>query len=61
MAQEYKQKQSTKRETEEVDEQPLDISSDATEGLDDFLADIDGVLEENAQEFVEQYIQKGGQ
>jgi ubiquitin-like protein Pup len=29
--------------------------------LDDLLDEIDGVLEENAQEFVDSYVQKGGQ
>lgn len=29
--------------------------------LDDILDDIDTVLEENAQEFVDSFIQKGGQ
>ncbi len=29
--------------------------------LDDILDDIDAVLEENAQEFVDSFIQKGGQ
>lgn len=29
--------------------------------VDDLLDDIDDVLEENAQEFVDQYVQKGGQ
>jgi ubiquitin-like protein Pup len=30
-------------------------------GVDDLLDEIDGVLEENAEEFVRSYIQKGGQ
>lgn len=34
--------------------------SDKTD-LDDLLDEIDAVLEENAQEFVANYIQKGGQ
>jgi ubiquitin-like protein Pup len=29
--------------------------------LDDLLDEIDGVLEENAEEFVRNYVQKGGQ
>lgn len=31
------------------------------DSVDDLLDDIDDVLEENAQEFVNQYVQKGGQ
>ncbi|MFM8601682.1 MAG: ubiquitin-like protein Pup [Actinomycetota bacterium] len=29
--------------------------------LDDILDEIDGVLEENAEEFVKNYVQKGGE
>ena len=32
-----------------------------TEGLDDQLDEIDGVLESNAEEFVRGFVQKGGQ
>ncbi len=31
------------------------------EDLDDFLDEIDSVLEDNAEEFVRSYVQKGGQ
>ncbi|MGP6173209.1 ubiquitin-like protein Pup [Corynebacterium sp. A21] len=30
-------------------------------GTDDLLAEIDGLLETNAEEFVRSYVQKGGQ
>lgn len=33
----------------------------STEGVDDLLDEIDGLLEENAEEFVRSYVQKGGQ
>ncbi|MBG0739575.1 ubiquitin-like protein Pup [Paeniglutamicibacter antarcticus] len=36
-------------------------STAATEGLDDLLDEIDGVLESNAEEFVRGFVQKGGQ
>lgn len=36
-------------------------SSEATEKLDDLLDEIDSVLEENAEEFVKNYVQKGGE
>jgi ubiquitin-like protein Pup len=29
--------------------------------IDDVIADIDGVLEENAEEFVKEYVQRGGE
>ncbi len=31
------------------------------EGIDALLDEIDGVLEENAEEFVKSYVQRGGQ
>lgn len=36
-------------------------ASTATEGVDDLLDEIDGVLESNAEEFVRAFVQKGGQ
>ncbi|MDO4911495.1 MAG: ubiquitin-like protein Pup [Corynebacterium sp.] len=32
-----------------------------TQDTDDLLAEIDGLLENNAEEFVRSYVQKGGQ
>ncbi|MBC3185566.1 ubiquitin-like protein Pup [Corynebacterium sp. zg-331] len=32
-----------------------------TQGTDDLLDEIDGLLEDNAEEFVNSYVQKGGQ
>ncbi|AKE41213.1 prokaryotic ubiquitin-like protein [Corynebacterium kutscheri] len=32
-----------------------------TQGVDDLLDEIDGLLENNAEEFVRSYVQKGGQ
>ena len=73
MAQEKVEKTSAKQ-TEEVEEvQPKDLKNeelDASveetlakidEDLDTLLDDIDDVLEENAEEFVQGYIQKGGE
>ena len=38
------------------------VESDADlEALDDLLVEIDEVLEENAEEFVKNYVQKGGE
>lgn len=61
--QERIQKQRTERTREEGD----DVAVVAKKGeqlkaeLDDLLDEIDGVLEENAEEFVRNYVQKGGQ
>ncbi|MET0425526.1 MAG: ubiquitin-like protein Pup [Actinoplanes sp.] len=35
--------------------------AEITEDVDDLLDEIDSVLEENAEEFVRGYVQKGGQ
>jgi ubiquitin-like protein Pup len=57
------QKQRTERTSQTSDE----VTVDATKGdqlkadLDDLLDEIDEVLEENAEEFVRNYVQKGGQ
>ncbi len=53
---------------EDVDEVTAQASAEVaerheklTEDVDDLLDEIDSVLEENAEEFVRGYIQKGGQ
>jgi ubiquitin-like protein Pup len=47
----------------EVEEESLEAKdqTELTEEVDDLLADIDDVLEQNAEEFVKAYVQKGGQ
>ena len=56
-----------KQRTERSDRTSEDVSVDATKGdqlkadLDDLLDEIDEVLEENAEEFVRNYVQKGGE
>ena len=55
------------RQDEEVDEAPTvnpDVQErheEITEDVDDLLDEIDSVLEENAEEFVKGYVQKGGE
>ena len=44
-----------------VDTDVADRHKEMTEDVDSILDEIDGVLEENAEEFVRQYVQKGGQ
>lgn len=60
-------KKQSKREQDEgqIDELPV-VKKDAQEDdpgydVDEFLAEIDGVLETNAEDFVKAFIQKGGQ
>ena len=54
-----KQKQAAKRDDEEVQDLPERTETDSN--IDDILDAIDEVLEENAEEFVQGYIQRGGQ
>ena len=61
------QRQNTRREGEQVE--PVDAEATdlqerhekLSEDVDAILDEIDEVLEENAEEFVRQYVQKGGQ
>ena len=61
---ERKRKPATEREVTEVDEA---TPAGAEQGekikaeLDDLLDEIDEVLEDNAEDFVRSYVQKGGQ
>jgi ubiquitin-like protein Pup len=60
---ERKQKPAPKEREEEVEEvaAPSDRGQELKEDIDDLLDEIDSVLEENAEEFVRNYVQKGGQ
>lgn len=57
------------RRDEEIDEAPApegnpevaERHEKLTEDVDDLLDEIDSVLEENAEEFVRGYVQKGGE
>ena len=53
-------KQRPKSEEDEV-EAPSTAESVDTSDVDDLLDEIDEVLEENAEEFVKNYVQKGGE
>jgi ubiquitin-like protein Pup len=61
------QERSKARPREKTDDEveDLEITDEETEAdledLDDLLDEIDSVLEENAEEFVKNYVQKGGQ
>jgi ubiquitin-like protein Pup len=57
---EYKNKNTPKKDIEEVEENE-EIPEPKEFDIDDLLDEIDDVLEENAEEFVRSYIQKGGQ
>jgi ubiquitin-like protein Pup len=55
----------TREENEEVeasvDSEVAERHKEMTEDIDAILDEIDEVLEENSEEFVRQYVQKGGQ
>ena len=46
---------------EATQDEPQNRGEEVTEKIDDLLDEIDSVLEENAEEFVKNYVQKGGQ
>ncbi len=55
----------SREETEEVeasvDSEVAERHKEMSEDVDSLLDEIDEVLEENSEEFVRQYVQKGGQ
>jgi prokaryotic ubiquitin-like protein Pup len=60
---EQKKKTTTERPEEVVEEVPATSASGEKlkAELDDLLDEIDEVLEDNAEEFVRNYVQKGGE
>jgi len=60
---EQKKRTSTSREEDVVEEAPAttERGDKIKAELDDLLDEIDEVLDENAEEFVRSYVQKGGQ
>ncbi|MCH7669325.1 MAG: ubiquitin-like protein Pup [Acidobacteria bacterium] len=55
------QKKRADRTEAQEDTQPASTGQDVTDQIDDLLEEIDSVLEENAEEFVKNYVQKGGE
>ena len=60
--------QKATRQSEETEEAKVETTGDVqerqeklTEDVDALLDEIDDVLEENAEEFIKGYVQKGGQ
>jgi len=51
----------TKETVEEQDAPPSERGEKLKADLDDLMDEIDEVLEDNAEEFVRNYVQKGGQ
>jgi prokaryotic ubiquitin-like protein Pup len=65
MAERERKQKPAPKEREEVVDEELAAASERGEKLkediDDLLDEIDSVLEDNAEEFVRSYVQKGGQ
>jgi prokaryotic ubiquitin-like protein Pup len=62
------QSQSGRRRDEEIEDAAPEVNPEVaerhekiSEDVDDLLDEIDSVLEENAEEFVRGYVQKGGE
>ncbi len=61
-----KQQEHLTRDVDETEEiqlnvEPSEMDEEFVEDLDTLLDEIDEILEEDSQEFVENYIQRGGQ
>ena len=65
MAERERKQKPAPKEREEVVEEDVAAASERGEKLkediDDLLDEIDSVLEDNAEEFVRSYVQKGGE
>ena len=62
MASQIQKSKSTQKREAVLDEtQPKKADEELKAALDDLLDEIDSVLEENAEEFVKAYVQKGGE
>ncbi len=63
MAEEHGQarKRSSEQTSEEAEAETVEASEADLSEVDDLLDEIDSVLEENAEEFVKNYVQKGGE
>lgn len=62
MAQERRQRDRSPRDQSPYErEVPRGSETAAVTKIDDLLDEIDSVLEENAEEFVKNYVQKGGE
>lgn len=66
MPQEQEQKRSQRKDGGDADADAGQVTNSSKaaelkEEMDDILDEIDSVLEENAEEFVKSYVQKGGE
>ncbi len=61
MTERYGRSRTNKVRQEEAQDTPTARGEEVAEKIDELLDEIDSVLEENAEEFVKNYVQKGGE
>lgn len=59
--QQYQQQNATDQDEISIAQQSSEVNQELLGETDDLLAEIDGLLEENAEDFVKGFVQKGGQ
>lgn len=59
--QQYQQQNATDQDEISIAQQNSEVNQELLGETDDLLAEIDGLLEENAEDFVKGFVQKGGQ
>ncbi|WP_068171021.1 ubiquitin-like protein Pup [Rothia sp. ND6WE1A] len=59
--QQHLQQNATDQDEISIAQQNSEVNQELLGETDDLLAEIDGLLEENAEDFVKGFVQKGGQ
>lgn len=59
--QQHQQHNATDQDEISIAQQNSEVNQELLGETDDLLAEIDGLLEENAEDFVKGFVQKGGQ
>lgn len=59
--QQHQQQNATDQDEISIAQQNSEVNQKLLGETDDLLAEIDGLLEENAEDFVKGFVQKGGQ
>jgi ubiquitin-like protein Pup len=61
MTERERRSKSADAQQEEIEDSSQARGEEVADKIDDLLDEIDSVLEENAEEFVKNYVQKGGE